>query len=284
MTPSVLGWGEDGRAYPDKFIVNPRDGAEMVWVPAGEFTMGSGAKEQDAEFRKARKAVGDYADRAWFTDEKPVHTVKITEGFWMYRHEVTNAQFRKHDDAHNSESQEGLELNGDLQPVVMVTWEEADGYCLWAEVSLPSEAQWEYACRAGSEGKYFWGDEESEAGQYANVPDASAATKWGDWLVFETQDGHVGAATVGSFKPNAFGLHDTIGNAAEWCQDWFGSEYYKEAPEEDPVGPDDADPPNRVVRGGSWYKQVYDCRCAARGGRDATRGYEFLGFRPIMIP
>lgn len=282
MTPSTLGWGEDTKTYPDKFVVNPKDGAEMVWVPAGDFIMGSGGKEQEAEFRKCRAALGDYADRKLFADEKPVHPVKHTEGFWMYRHEVTNGMFRKFKASHNGKQREGVDLNGDTQPAVNLSWEDAADYCAWASVSLPSEAQWEYACRAGAESKYWWGDDEAEAGQYANVADNKAKTKWTEWYVFDTDDGFVGPAPVCSLKPNSWGLFDMIGNAAEWCDDWYKADYYANSPEEDPTGPDDGGEEGfRVVRGGSWYTPVYDCRCSARGPRDPSRGYEWLGFRAV---
>ncbi len=285
MTPKTLGWGDDTKAYPQKFVVNPKDGAEMVWVPAGEFNMGSGNKEQEAAFRKAREAMGDYAERKWFTDEKPVHPVKLTAGFWMYRHEVTNAQMRKFRPKHDSKQREGVNLNGDRQPAVQVTHDLAADYCAWAGAELASEAQWEYACRAGSDGTYWWTDPESETGMFANVPDKSAKTKWPDWVVFDAEDGHVGSAPVGSFKLNEFGLCDMIGNAAEWCADWYQADYYASSPEKDPPGPDDGGEAGlRVVRGGSFYSPMYDCRCASRGGRDPSRGYEWLGFRAIILP
>ena len=189
-TPSTLGWGEDGQPYPERFVINPGDGAEMVWVPAGEFQMGSSPEEIEWAFGEAQTAIGDQAKREWFDDEGPAHPVKLTKGFWMYRCEVTNGQLRAFRKTHNSGAREGQSLNGDTQPAVRVNWRDAKAYCDWAGVKLPSEAQWEYACRAGSTARYSWGEDAAKVAEYANVPDLSAQKSWPAWKVFEATDGH----------------------------------------------------------------------------------------------
>lgn len=282
MTPETLGWECDPACDPELFVINPKDGAEMVWVPAGEFQMGSPQEEIDWAFEEARAAIGDLAMRDWFDDEGPQHTVKTTRGFWMYRHEVTNAQFRKFKKSHKSGARERQNLDGEKQPAVRVSWTDARNYCNSVGAALPSEAQWEYACRAGTQTRFFWGDDMSQVAEYANVPDLAAQNVWRDWKVFDANDGYAVTAPVCSFKPNAFGLFDMIGNVNEWCADRYEPAYYQESPEEDPTGPLSGDP--RVMRGGSWSVQWYDCRCGNRNNRMFDSQYEYLGFRPVIVP
>lgn len=281
-TPSTLGWGEDSQPYPQRFVVNPKDGAEMVWVPAGEFQMGSSAEEIEWAFGEAQNAIGSQALREWFDDEGPAHTAKITKGFWMYGCEVTNGQFRGFKRSHSSGARERRSLDDDKQPAVRVSWRDAKAYCDWAKAKLPTEAQWEYACRAGTQTRYFWGDDAAEVAKYANVPDLSAQKVWPAWKVFDADDGYAVTAPVGSFRPNDFGLHDMIGNVNEWCADWYAADFYQNTPEEDPTGPTSGE--SRVMRGGSWSVQWYDCRCGNRNFRLPDSQYEYMGFRPIVMP
>ncbi len=282
MMPSTLGWGPDDKPYPDKFVVNPKDGAEMAWVPPGEFMMGSTPEEQDYAYGWAKKAVGEAAKREWFNDEGPQHKVRITKGFWLAKCTVTNAQYRRFKPDHDTGTFKGLSLNQDNQPVASVSWNEARGYCEWAGVRLPTEAQWEYACRAGTQTKFWWGDSETEAGQYANVADKTAKALCPDWTIFDTDDGHAVSAPVGSYKPNAFGLYDMIGNVWEWCADWYDAGYYAKSPSEDPTGPDSGT--GRLLRGGSWLIYPFDCRSAFRAGVYlVNRAFDY-GFRVARTP
>lgn len=282
MTPSSLGWGDDGVPYPERFVVNPGDGAEMVWAPAGEFQMGSSPEEIDWGYEQARAAIGEQALREWFDDEGPVHAVKLTKGFWMYRFEVTNSQYRAFKKSHKSGVREKQSFDGDKQPAVRVNWRDAGAYCESVGARLPTEAQWEYACRAGTQTRYFWGDEAEQVAQYANVPDRSAQKVWRQYAIFDVDDGYAATAPVGSFKPNAFGLYDMIGNANEWCEDRYAPDYYQNTPEEDPTGASSGD--SRVMRGGSWSVNWYDCRCGNRNFRMYDSQYEYIGFRPIVLP
>ena len=278
--PSTLGWGPDDRGYPSKLIVNAKDGAEMVWVPPGEFVMGSTEEEVEALYRRAKGLHGG-SERLWFQDAQPAHRVRITRGFWLYRHEVTNAQYRRFRPEHNSGEHDGLSLDGDEQPVVQVSWADAKAYSDWAEGALPTEAQWEYACRAGSKTRYWWGDSEEEAGRHANVSDRTAKARWDEMVTFDTDDGHAATAPVGSYAANAFGLQDMLGNVCEWCADWYGFGYYAEAPRDDPAGPERGD--CRVVRGGSWIS-VTNCYSASRGKVGPTRSGKNAGFRCAKAP
>lgn len=262
MTPSSLGWGPDSSAYPGRIVVNPRDGAELVWVPPGEFAMGS--SEGGA-------------------DELPVHTVRITRGFWVYRYPVTNAQYRRMRPRHDSGSYEGLAVNGLRQPVVNVTWSEAASYAAWAGMVLPREAQWEYAARAGTATRFYWGESETEAGKYANVADHTAKAVWPSWTVFDTTDGFAVSSPVGSYLPNAFGLYDVLGNVWQWCADWYAEDYYRVSPTDDPRGPPDGE--FRVIRGGSWDCFPAHSRVAYRSWLVPPESrYAWLGFRCVSPP
>jgi formylglycine-generating enzyme required for sulfatase activity len=262
VTPSSLGWGPDSRAYPAAFVVNPRDGAELVWVPMGEFVMGS----MDGE-----------------ADERPPHRVRITHGFWIYRYPVTNAQYRKMRPRHDSGDHDGRALNEALQPVVNVTWSEAASYAAWAGMQLPREAQWEYSARAGSTGRFYWGDSETEAGKYGNFADRSAKAAWPSWAIFDTTDGYAVSSPVGSFLPNQFGLYDALGNVWQWCADWYQPDYYGVSPVDDPRGPPGGE--FHVIRGGSWDCFPAHSRSAYRSWLipPETR-YPWLGFRCVAPP
>jgi len=191
------------------------DGASMVLIPAGEFQMGSDDGEEE---------------------EKPVHTVYL-DAFYMDKYEVTNAQYRKfvqatgHEDYHDlhKEAMEswGGRLNGDDQPVVFVSWEDAKAYAEWAGKRLPTKAEWEKAARGGLVGKrYVWGDEWPPPPRAGNFRDESyhrdelyrekIDTKF---FILGYDDGYTLTAPVGSFTPNGYGLYDMVGNVAEWCAD-----------------------------------------------------------------
>ena len=279
VKPSTLGWGADGKPYPDKFVVNPIDGAEMAWIPPGEFTMGSSKEEGDYAYEWAKKAMGDAVKREWYNDETPAHKVRITQGFWMYRHEVTNAQYRKLKEPPKLDYQ-GLTLTGDRQPVAGVTWDQCKAYCEWAGGKLPTEAQWEYACRAGTTTRFWWGDSETEAGRYANVADRTAKAKLEFKFIFDTDDGQAVSAPVGNYAANRFGLYDMIGNVWEWCNDWYDEGYYAKSPSEDPAGP--AIGALRVVRGGSWDYRPFDARSAFRNKDRPDEEFGNFGFRPVV--
>jgi formylglycine-generating enzyme required for sulfatase activity len=260
---------------------------QMVWIPAGSFTMGSTLSA--AETAKKYGGKDEY-----FADEHPAHTVEL-DGFWMGRFEVTNAQYRKFRAGHDSTSFEGLSLNGNDQPVVMVWWYDAGAFCYWLSkesgktFTLPTEAQWEYACRAGTKTERYWGDGDESIGQYANTADRTFEAEFRttflpslrkaipDFKIAETTDGYAVSAPVGRLRPNAFGLHDMLGNVFEWCLDWYGEGYYAESPPRNPTGPLDGQ--FRVHRGGHWLDAPNNCRSANRSSAiPFDRRYD-IGFR-----
>ena len=229
----------------------PADGMVMVYVPAGEFEMGSND--------------GD-------SDEQPVHTVAL-DAFWMDRTEVTNDQYRDCVEAGECEApltcSWGEPTYEDASkadhPVVCVDWHGAAAYCEWAGGRLPTEAEWEYAARGTSGSRYPWGDA---------APRCDLANCWG-------QDGGcVGeTAPVGSYVDGASwcGALDLAGNVWEWAADWYDAEYYGVSPSRNPRGPSSGE--FRVVRGGSWNDGPDNARSAGRCRYDPGDPFDGLGFR-----
>ena len=171
-------------------------------------------------------------------------------------------------------------------PVLNVTWNDAVALARWlsqvegAAYRLPTEAEWEYACRAGTTTRYPGGSDAPRSLQrIANVFDADAAENWPAWRDYAAPyaDGHAFTAPVGHFEPNAFGLYDMIGNAWEWTADWYGERYYAQSPVTDPKGPSDGSV--RVRRGGSWHTWPLYARCSYRNWNSAQTRYVLVGFR-----
>jgi formylglycine-generating enzyme required for sulfatase activity len=240
-----------GRKVGDR-TTNPRDGAAMVWVPAGEFLMGTVESEVDARLRANPDLKQDD-----FADEMPQRRVHLS-GFWIYETEVTVAQFRFFCQKTNRDMPEPPSWGWkDRHPVVNVSWEDANAYADWAGVSLPTEAQWEKAAR-GTDGRaYPWG----------RAFDASRAV----CLVrprFRGSTAPVGSIPAGA---SAYGCLDMAGNAGEWCADWYDSGYYTVAPNRDPTGPTSGS--HRCLRGGSWFDDSSD------GFRGAHRYLNYPGHR-----
>ncbi|MGD9834488.1 MAG: formylglycine-generating enzyme family protein [Piscinibacter sp.] len=294
---------------------------QMVRIPAGEFLMGSEARE--AELARQfpayeRKRLSDLADEA------PVHRVRLTRPFYMGRHEVTVGQFRsflqasghvpesvadgtggygynpRYDPAttRRGDAFEGRDpryswqnpgfAQGDDHPVVNVTWNDAQALAAWLSRTekrryrLPTEAEWEYACRAGTRSHYHGGDDPASLARVANVFDADAAGNWPAWRAFAlpTHDGFAFTAPVGQFAPNAFGLHDMHGNVWEWTADWHDEQYYARSPLDDPPGPTDGSV--KVRRGGSWHTWPLYARCAYRNWNSTDTRYTLVGVRLVM--
>ncbi len=200
-------------AAPIATKINAKDGAEMVWIPPGEFSMGS---------------------RDGHADEKPVHQINL-EGFWMYKNDVTVAQYRQFCTATGRAMPEAPEWGWqDDHPIVNVSWDDAAAYAHRAGAALPTEAEWEKAAR-GTDGRtYPWG----------NAWDAEAAMG---------QFGKGETAPVGSYPAGVspYGCLDMAGNVWQWCADWYGKDYYTNSPSDNPTGP--ASGTMRVLRGGAWY-------------------------------
>ncbi|QEH38792.1 Serine/threonine-protein kinase pkn1 [Aquisphaera giovannonii] len=271
-------------------------GMKLVPIPAGSFLMGS-ADDEDAE-----------------DDEKPAHPARITRPFHLGATEVTVGQFRRFVEAtgYRTEAERGgkgcrgwNESKGrfeadpkynwrdpgfpqtDEHPVSNVTWNDAAAFCAWlgskeaATYRLPTEAEWEYACRAGTTSRYASGPDPESLASVGNVADGTARAKFPDWTTIAARDGHAFAAPVGRFPANAWGLHDMHGNVWEWCRDGYDEHAYEHAAPDDPAGPSEA--PRRVYRGGSWADDPRYARSARRVGvKPDYRCYD-LGFRVARV-
>jgi formylglycine-generating enzyme required for sulfatase activity len=213
---------------------------EFVLIPAGEFMMGSNRP-----------------------GEKPIHSVKISKSFYMSRFLVTQAQYQAVMDNNPST------VRGDDLPIDSVKFSDAEDFCSRASkivgkrIGLPTEAEWEYACRAGTTTKFNICDDDSELDQTA-------------WYQGNSEGK---PHPVGQKKPNSWGLYDMHGNIWEWCQDWYAEDYYSQSPSLDPPGP--ASGTKRVTRGGCWNSTAWSCRSAQRNGSDPA-WFQEHGFRVIV--
>jgi len=264
---------------------------KLVWIPAGEFVMGDPAGE---------------------ADERPLTRVRFDQPFWMGQYEVTNEQYRRFDPEHDSrfvsqlnkdQDNRGYPLNDPQQPVVRVSWQQAMAFCRWLSertgehFTLPTEAQWEYAGRAGTTTPFSFGGLDTDFSPFANLADATlknmARRDSPDWIPKDARfnDGALVTAKVGRYRPNAWGLYDMHGNVGEWTRSTY--QPYPYHPEEvrsqarsDREGPEGADAPDyerdrKVVRGGSWYDRPHRARAAFRLSYPAWQGVYNVGFRVV---
>ncbi len=295
----------------EKFVRNSL-GMKLVLVPAGEFLMGSSQEEialWNDWFR--RQGLKNFN----IDEEGPQHRVRITRPFYLGAHHVTVGQFRKFvaetgyaTTAEREKGAAGVDLGTgkfnfradrswhapgfeqtDEHPVVCVSWLDAVAFCEWlgrkegAAYRLPTEAEWEYACRAGTTTRYWCGNDHQRLAEVANVADAAAKARFPDWkYTLTANDGYVFTSPVGSFRPNPFGLYDMHGNAFQWCADRYDAKYYDESPAEDPQGPDLGN--LRVVRGVSWFGRPSAARSAARNKFVPDFRSDLLGFRIARTP
>ncbi|WP_422203534.1 formylglycine-generating enzyme family protein [Acidovorax sp.] len=175
----------------------------------------------------------------------------------------------------------------DDHPVVNVTWNDAQALAAWLSRTegqryrLPTEAEWEYACRAGTRTRYPHGDAPTGLERAANVFDQAAAPYWPRWQqhALAGSDGYAFTAPAGRLAPNAFGLHDMLGNAWEWVADWHGDHYYAQSPRTNPQGPTDGSV--RVRRGGSWHTWPFYARCSYRNWNSPDTRYTLVGMRLV---
>lgn len=244
-------------------VITNSIGMTLVYVPSGVFTMGS----NDGE-----------------SDEKPMRGVEISKGFYMGQYEVTQSQFSLIMGRNPSHFQTGkvlekgglfrkakkVEIRTANHPVEQVSWKDAVEFCRRLSrtdgraYGLPTEAQWEYACRAGASTAFSFGTRISglrDHGWYKSNSDGKTHP-------------------VGSRKPNAFGLFDMHGNVWEWCSDWYGSDYYSKAFSIDPENKESAT--FRVLRGGSWDEDASSCRSANRYRYDPANRFDSDGFRVVV--
>ena len=246
---------ETAELEPEDFVTARKAGDRMVktvdgieyafrWCPAGTFTMGSPSSEPDRG------------------SDETQHSVTLTRGFWMLETEVTQAMWK------SVMGTDPSRFKGAQNPVESVSWKECDDFCkklssqLGLTVSLPTEAQWEYACRAGTTSAY--------AGDFGEM---------GWYWDNSGRETH----PVGQKKPNAWGLYDMHGNVEEWCQDWYDEDYYTESPTSDPCNLNSSSRGSGWInRGGSWDGNARFCRSAHRSWFMPDDRDRDLGFRPVL--
>lgn len=261
-----LGWDETIKVQTEAPAKGPETGKPiriadldmtLAPIPAGSFRMGSPANEKDR------------------TDDETLHTVRISKPYWMATTEVTQGQYQRIMGTNPSHFQ------GDDKPVETVSWHDAVSFCenltererraghlpSGYEYRLPTEAEWEYACRAGSETRFYFGDDEDRLGEYAWYPENSNS---------QTHN-------VATKKANAWGLYDMHGNVWEWCMDCYDKDAYNHGDSvADPVGPSTGF--TRVARGSSSRYSAKFCRSASRFCFILSKPNDFLGFRVALAP
>ncbi len=266
-----------------KKVLHKESGIVLVLIHPGRFLMGS-PDSIDSDIKKISSSnlSGLESGSANFEWEQPQHEVVISKPFYMGQFEVSNKQFRKVFSLHNSGSKYDKSLNADEQPAVNVNHNEAEKFCSEYAMRLPTEAEWEYCARAGSETLYSWGNDPDKGSRYCNVRDIECASKTNtDSQFFAFSDGHSVSAPVGSYNANAFDLHDMHGNVWEWCKDGFQPNFYKENQNNiDPFS--NAEEFGPVLRGGSWSESPQSVRSAHRFWCGKSLSRFDRGFRVVL--
>ncbi len=313
-------------------------GMKFVQIPVGDFVRGfDTANGRDHRFHLAHR----YSTSQNFGNESPAQRVAISKSFEMGVTEVTVAQFRAFVEAANyktdAERNEGGLGNfpdeknyvdrfhrspgitwkspgfeqSDNHPVVVVSWNDASAFCEWlsqkesATYRLPTEAEWEYACRGGTSTWYSWGEDPDDAYQHANVADAALEAAQPKTTSYQRAvrlgknegDGVIFTASVGKFQPNAWGLYDMHGNVWEWCSDRWSADLYKryfdgvprqerkEVIVRDPDFTEKTDQHKygdwRVIRGGAWTCAPAAVRCSTRTFAESADATVYTGFRIV---
>ncbi|TVR60993.1 MAG: hypothetical protein EA420_13020 [Candidatus Competibacteraceae bacterium] len=238
-------------------------GLELNWVEGACFMMGSPIAERDRRRDEPQREI-------------------CVKGFWIGKTTITNDQYRRFKPDHDSGSVAGHSLNGAVQPAVDLNWSDAKAFAEWLSweagadqrFRLPTEAEWEYAARAGTTTRYYWGDDIDP--RYANFSDRNDPT---GAAVGNLDDGHAVTAPVGSYRPNALGLHDMAGNTWEWTCSEYDPDY---GGQEQRCSNRRADDGQRVIRGGSWNNGPGDLRSAKRLPRNPGHRDAMTGFRVVM--
>jgi formylglycine-generating enzyme required for sulfatase activity len=261
----VLAGLESGEVKQEKRLVNSA-GMPFALIPKGSFAMGSPADEAGRR-----------------ENEGPVHEVVLPNAFYLAVTPVTQEQYARVT-GNNPARFQAAAGGGPTHPVEMISWDEAVAFCtalsnLPAErearrvYRLPTEAEWEYACRAGTRTAFHQG-----ASLGCDQAHFDGAYPYGDGRRGPTLPRTV---PVGSFPPNTWGLSDMHGNVWEWCADWFEDRFYQNSPRSDPRGPDSGI--YRVLRGGSWKNQAGTCRAAYRNALAPNQRQPFVGFRVLLV-
>jgi formylglycine-generating enzyme required for sulfatase activity len=262
---------------------------QLVFIPAGQFVMGSLTGK---------------------VDERPQACVRIDKPFWMGRCEVSNRMFAQFDPKHDSRVESkntyqfgihGYPVNGPSQPVVRVTWNRAMDFCRWLsdktgrQFTLPTEAQWEYAARAGTATPFWFGDLNADFAKLANMADAKLSEfasnpytvnqplnnppKYDDWIPKDSRfdDGALLSVESGAYEANPWALHDMVGNVAEWTRTNYQSYPYRTDDGRDEV----TSTGRKVVRGGSWRDRPKRCTSSFRLSYPPYQRVYNVGFRVV---
>jgi formylglycine-generating enzyme required for sulfatase activity len=285
---------------------------KLVLVPAGEFLMGSPDADKDAEDEEKPRhrvhitrpfylgvtevTVGQFRR---FVDETGHRTEAESDGKGGWGWNKADNKFEQ--DPKYTWDNPGF-LQTEEHPVVNVSWNDAIAFCTWQSnldglkpfdhvkargpwdgkgYRLPTEAEWEYACRAGTNTLYQSGDDPETLKWVGNVADATAKEKYPDWTTITARDGYVYTAPVRRFRANAFELYDMHGNVWEWCWDQYDEDYYGRSPGTDPLNL--APAAARPYRGGSWYDDLRDARAAHRPRCAPSNRLLYLGFRVARV-
>jgi formylglycine-generating enzyme required for sulfatase activity len=224
---------------------------EMVLIPPGTFQMGCSASNANG--------CSDW--------EHPVHTVTLTNAFYIGRYEVTQAQWQARMGSNPSY------FSGTNRPVERVSWNTIQGFLAQTGMRLPTEAEWEYAYRAGTTTAFH---------AMTGYPQGTNDDNLVGNIAWYNANSNGQTRPVGGKLPNGYGLHDMAGNVWEWVNDWFGDTYYSSSPQNNPTGP--ASGALRVVRGGSWYDTTYDLRASNRSDNAPGFAGYGIGFRVARAP
>lgn len=241
-------------------FLHTKSGTVLIGFYTGNFTMGS---------------------ETGFDNESPEHNVFIDDSFYVCKYEISNAQYKKFCDQTERTYPRDPGFSGlssyftayPNYPVVNISWYDAEAYCNWAGLKLPTEAEWEYTARSGDNRIYPWGDHDAyyNSAYYANYNPGTM-----------NADGYENTCPIGAFSSSVspFGLFNCAGNVMEWCSDWYSSKYYEISPGTNPTGPDTGT--TKVLRSGSWIMGDLYIRCAYRNDADPDTKQSIIGFRPSM--
>lgn len=256
--------------------IRPADDMKIIYVPEGEFLIGSDQEEVDFALELCL-AYDTNCNLRYFSVELPQHIVQLSS-FWLDKTEVSTSQYNACVNAGTCEEiscENSFDLDSDDLPASCVNWNQAAAYCEWAGARLPTEAEWEYGARGIDRRRYPWGDEID--GSRLNYCDANCELPKRNDAV---DDGYAETAPVGSYPDGAswIGALDMSGNVWEWTADWFGP--YSSEQQVDPLGSDTGD--RKVARGGSWHTSADHARSALRTYSDPERSIDHVGFRCAM--
>jgi formylglycine-generating enzyme required for sulfatase activity len=295
-------------------IISPKQGSvwkdpvthmSFIWIEHGCFMMGQTESEKRQLIQEALEEIYN----KYFKTKLPLHEVNV-DGFWIGQYQVTVGQFRRfvQETGYKTEAEKegwawffdgkdwekengvfwqspGFSQEHD-HPVVCVSWNDAMALCQWLNnkgngtFRLPTETEWEYACRGGTKSIRFWGDDPDMACQYANVCDKTFQKKFPDlsWKSHDCDCGYVFTSPAGIYQPNPFNLYDMLGNVWEWCMDHFSEDAYNKHEHDSPIYEENG-VSFRVVRGGGWFNARWFVRSAGRYGFVQNDRYGDLGFR-----